>query len=365
VAALPYSDNMKVLTQSPHVLPENHRVFRVVESMCYLGFPAHTAFIPLFFSLGIPLLAYFNIFSAAAWLFAAWLNRRGRHDAAIALLTFEVVSHAALATYCFGWGSSFQTYLMPMITFTMINNRMRSRTMVVQAAGLTVLYVALYKLTQHTVPQASEQFIEVVHYTNVVIVFAALGIISYYFRQASIEAERRMEELASTDMLTHLTNRRRMREMLEMEFSRFLRTGRQFAIILTDIDFFKKLNDEYGHDCGDFVLRTVAARLRGSLRTHDAVARWGGEEFLVLLPESSFETALETAERMRRAIEVESICFCGHDLSVTMTFGVALTVVGETLDACITRADMALYQGKHQGRNRVSGGTTQSGAAAS
>lgn len=344
---------MITLSKPSRVLPENYRVFRVVESMCYLGFPAHTLFIPLFFRLGVPVLGWFNVFSAAAWLFAAWLNRRGHHDAAIGLLTFEVVAHASLATYCFGWGSSFQTYLMPMITFTMINNRMRTRTMVLQAVALIGVYLGLYSITKHVQPQASAQFIEIVHYSNVAIVFAALAIISYYFREASFAAERRMEELASTDMLTHLPNRRRMREMLEQEFSRFDRTGHAFAIVLTDIDFFKRLNDAYGHDCGDYVLRSVAARLRHTLRTQDAVARWGGEEFLALLPESSVERALDAAERMRNAIEAETICFCGHDLSVTMTFGVALSVAGETLDACITRADMALYQGKRQGRNRV------------
>jgi diguanylate cyclase (GGDEF)-like protein len=337
----------------PRVLPENYRVFRVLNAMVFLGFPAHTLFIPLFFWLGIPLLGYFNIFSALSWIVAAALNYRGRHEAAINLVTTEVIAHAALATYCFGWGAGWQTYLMPMITFTMINNRMKTRTMLAQAVGLVLLYTGLYLVTRNSTPQAGPIAIEVALYVNVVIVFSALSIISYYFREASLEAERRMELLASTDMLTHLPNRRKMREMLEIELKRRERTGRPFAIVLTDIDYFKRLNDEFGHDCGDYVLRTVASQLRSTLREHDAIARWGGEEFLALLPECSVEGGVDAAERMRASIEHTALCFCGNDLNVTMTFGVAVCDREETVDACITRADLALYEGKRQGRNRV------------
>ena len=338
---------------SPFVQPENYRVYRVLNSMIYLGLPSHTLFIPLFLWLGVPLLGYFNIFSAAAWAFAGLLNYRGKHWTAINLLTFEVVAHSAMATWSFGWESSFQTYLMPMITFTMINYRMRRRTMLAQAVLLVGLYVTLYVVTRGMTPAVDREIIEIIHYVNVAIVFTALCVISYYFREASLESERRMEELASTDMLTHLPNRRRMRELLEAELTRTARTRRPFAIVLTDIDYFKKVNDVYGHDCGDTVLRVVASRLRTTLRDQDSIARWGGEEFLALLPECSIKGAVDAAERMRAEVEREPVCFCGNDVPVTMTFGVALCGADEAVDSCITRADMALYEGKRQGRNRV------------
>jgi diguanylate cyclase (GGDEF)-like protein len=145
-----------------------------------------------------------------------------------------------------------------------------------------------------------------------------------------------------------------MRALMESEYARVRRNGGRFAVILTDIDYFKRVNDSFGHDCGDFVLREVAARLSASLREQDAASRWGGEEFLVLLPETSMIGAIDAAERMRRMIELGSICYCGNDLAITMTFGVTVCSGADSIDQCINRADLALYDGKREGRNRVS-----------
>jgi diguanylate cyclase len=339
--------------RSPHTQPENHRLARVIATMVCVGFPAHSLFIPLFFWMGVPLLAWFNFLSVAAWLYAGWKNYHGRHWSAVNILTLEVVAHATMATYSFGWGSGFQTYLMPMITFVMVNYRMKRHVMIFQASGIVFLYVLLYMTTRTVTPPVSAAVLEVMHYINVVIVFTALCVITYYFREASLESERRMEKLASTDMLTHLPNRRRMREMLEVEHHRARRTTSTFGIILTDIDYFKKVNDAYGHDCGDFVLQNVASRLRSALRDHDVVSRWGGEEFLALLPDTTLDGAHDAAERMRQVVEREPICFCGSDVAVTLTLGVAICDGEDSIDAAVTRADVALYDGKRNGRNRV------------
>jgi len=167
------------------------------------------------------------------------------------------------------------------------------------------------------------------------------------------EANLRLSEAALVDPLTGLYNRRGFTVEVEAEILRVFRTGRSFVVVLADIDHFKSINDRYGHVFGDHVLARVAARLRDCVRDVDRVARWGGEEFILLLPETDSEGAVVLAEKLRQAVAEADFQLGDHGLSVTMTFGVASFRKGESLDACIARADTALYKGKESGRNRV------------
>jgi diguanylate cyclase (GGDEF)-like protein len=144
-----------------------------------------------------------------------------------------------------------------------------------------------------------------------------------------------------------------MRELLEQQLHASRRSGRPFGVILSDIDGFKAINDTFGHDAGDQALREVAGVLRRSRRAQDTAARWGGEEFLFLLPDTDPAGARDAAERLRRAIEAAGLTIAGKPLPLTMTFGLTTASGAGTIDAVIRRADRALYQGKAQGRNRV------------
>jgi diguanylate cyclase (GGDEF)-like protein len=156
-----------------------------------------------------------------------------------------------------------------------------------------------------------------------------------------------------TDALTRLPNRRRMRELLEAEGVRCARDGQPFGVVIGDLDGFKQINDSRGHDCGDLVLAAVAPALRGVLRRQDTVARWGGEEFLFLLPDTHLHGAGVVAEKLRAALENAEITFEARRVAVAMTFGVSVFTRGATIDDCIQRADRALYTGKHAGKNQV------------
>ena len=137
------------------------------------------------------------------------------------------------------------------------------------------------------------------------------------------------------------------------EEKRFKRTTKPFAFILLDIDYFKKVNDTHGHDWGDMVLKGVAQGLKKSLRNQDVVARWGGEEFVCLLPETELSGAGNVAEKMRLAIEATGHECGKNSVSVTITLGVYIYNGSCSIEECIRRADEALYQGKKQGRNQV------------
>ena len=162
-----------------------------------------------------------------------------------------------------------------------------------------------------------------------------------------------LKKMASKDFLTGLSNRRDFIEKSQQEETRFLRTRRPFAVILLDIDYFKQVNDTFGHDCGDIVLKGVAHTLETSLRQQDLVARWGGEEFICLLPETDFTGAMNVAEKIRISISSETHKCSTEEIKVTTTVGVAVYNGDEILHECIARADKALYQGKADGRNQV------------
>ncbi len=162
-----------------------------------------------------------------------------------------------------------------------------------------------------------------------------------------------LKEIARTDPLTELSNRRDIIEKIEYEQIRFERNKNPFVIIIGDLDFFKSINDRYGHDCGDYVLKKVAQILRTTIRKQDIVSRWGGEEFLLLLPETPLEGGKVAAEKVRKKIENSNLKYNNDPLSITITLGVSVYDNVMEIDDCIKKADQALYRGKHKGRNCV------------
>jgi len=167
------------------------------------------------------------------------------------------------------------------------------------------------------------------------------------------KANDRLKMISRTDELTKLPNRRDIREKISYEISRFDRSKRKFSFLFVDIDKFKDFNDHYGHVCGDLVLKTVAETMKTSLRKQDIISRWGGEEFLALLPETPLGGASLVAERLRKKIEEMEISFANQQLHVTVTVGVAEYDERLGMDHSINLADRALYEGKQTGRNKI------------
>jgi diguanylate cyclase (GGDEF)-like protein len=162
--------------------------------------------------------------------------------------------------------------------------------------------------------------------------------------------QRRLERFARTDPLTGLCNRAWFEEALEAEEHRAARYGHPFAVALFDLDHFKQVNDRYGHETGDRALQRVASLLHGGIREPDQVCRWGGEELVVLLPETGLEEARKMAERLRHKV---ADSFLGRGPHVTISGGVAAWVPGEGGQRVVRRADGALYRAKEEGRNRI------------
>jgi two-component system, cell cycle response regulator len=162
-----------------------------------------------------------------------------------------------------------------------------------------------------------------------------------------------LERMSRTDSLTEIHNRRQMDELLHKLLSAARRHDQSLAIIMIDIDHFKQINDTKGHAGGDRVLQVVAGRLTAVLRVEDELGRWGGEEFITLLPVTDLSGAKRVAERMRCAVASEPVSLGTHGtLSVTISLGCAAAVGGDP-EALVRRADDCLYAAKNAGRNRV------------
>ena len=176
-----------------------------------------------------------------------------------------------------------------------------------------------------------------------------------------LDARAALMEQATRDSLTGILNRGAIYALLQQEIERARRDDQSLVAVMADVDHFKRINDVYGHQCGDLVLREVTQRLRSAIRTYDSLGRYGGEEFLIIIPGLGDAESVRLIERIRKIIEEESF-LCGEaSLQVTCSFGVAWLGVGDDLEALIHAADQALYQAKANGRNRVEFAVTDAG----
>lgn len=185
-----------------------------------------------------------------------------------------------------------------------------------------------------------------------------VGLLEFVARTIALDVQNiRLHRVAVTDVLTGAYNREFLAQRLPGEIERAIAADQALSIAMLDVDHFKAINDRFGHDAGDEVLAEVAARLRGAIRSDDLLVRYGGEEFLVLLPRADAGRAWEVAERMRARIDCQQFTVGAQPLTVGASVGVAqLRVTGATAEPAgdlIRRADAALYTAKARGRNRV------------
>ncbi len=189
------------------------------------------------------------------------------------------------------------------------------------------------------------------------VVMAALSVGGEFIRMLSNQKVAalmsQLRDKSQTDELTGLHNRRAFQSKLDMELQRSLRTGRAFSLIMCDIDFFKTVNDTYGHLCGDIALKHLAGILNRRCRKTDTVSRWGGEEFMALLPETKLGDATRIAEELRSTVAA-SPCYCGSaKIFLTISLGVHECNAQGKMDDHLKTVDDLLYKAKETGRNRV------------
>ena len=347
------------MPSSPKLLHESYR--QLIRFCALAAFFVHMAFIPIFAHQGVMELALFNIASITIHATAFWLARPGgKVGLGADLIGIEVAAHAIAATVAIGWDSGFHYLMIPLVPVCMLST---TRTRPVRLAVVVIAslqYMGLMYWSDHYEPyyQIAPEILHILNYGCATTLFLTFMTIAARYHDIIAEAQEALAREAATDPLTGALNRRRMTQLASE-----LQTSQQSALLLCDLDHFKRINDTYGHDAGDKVLQTFHQLLQDGARSGDYVARWGGEEFLVLLPNTEMDVARQVAHRLRQQLERTPITLCdGSTLRVTVTIGIARMALGDSLQSAVRRADEALYRGKEAGRNQVHDSSEEEGS---
>ncbi|SHK76428.1 diguanylate cyclase (GGDEF) domain-containing protein [Marinobacter antarcticus] len=348
-------DNHKSTVNPASRRERGSQFWQVARRACQLAAAVDISFFFLFHMLGSPILAWINVGSVAIYAAAYHALERRQNRLAIALIWLEVIVHSALGTIMIGWGSGFHYYLLLFIPALCVSS-VRRGAILSLVVGLWGYYIALDILMWFIEPvqPISSQALLGVHLFNLSIVFAMFSYLSFFYVNMVLSAQRKLRRLATVDSLTGLFNRRHGSDLAENEIARFRRAGHPVAFMLLDVDHFKSINDHHGHEMGDRILTEIGQLIPAQLRAQDVVVRWGGEEFLVILPDTGIESALASAERVRNAFRSHDWeAAAGEAIAVTISVGVSEIRDNDDRGSVISRADRALYRGKAGGRNRV------------
>lgn len=325
----------------------------MVRRVTVLAASVDVAFLLFFLVVGSPLLAWLNLASIAIYATAYALLSRRRNLPALVLIWLEVVLHALVGTMLVGWDGGFHYYLLMFIPAIMVSGS--GRTVMLPLLFLFLFYLGLHALAHviGALAPLGDTAVLILNVFNVSIFFCMAGYTARFYYQLVRKSEEKLRELATSDTLTGLSNRRHLLDLAQQEMARARRANEEVSLVLADIDHFKQINDNHGHDAGDRVLIHASQVFREICRTQDIVARWGGEEFLFLLPATGKVAAREFAERVRKTIAATQVMHANQPITFRISMGVATMVGWEHLHDAIRRADHALYQSKTHGRDRV------------
>lgn len=281
---------------------------------------------------------------------------------AFRLFNIVTITGASYFTLIGGWKMNFQWNLLIsiLILFYSLGITMDKKLNYMRLLFTLMIILAVFT---HMVPSYREgsplftfvfQTLHAFFYGFMLYVLAYCYCIKFNLAEKKLrESNQKLVEMASVDALTQLPNRRSMSEHLGLLVYENSRTGRPFCVAIGDVDLFKKINDNYGHDTGDYVLSTLSQLFQESTKGRGKVARWGGEEFLFCFDGMSVKQAYGMLELLRMQIEKYNFQFKDQTIKITMTFGLEeySQIIG--LEATLSKADVKLYEGKNSGRNKV------------
>ena len=343
----------------------NHQ--EILEILSIAVIVVHVLMVFLFHIMGVWQLSLYNIIVTAYYSYCYTTVREGKVRQGYILTFAEIVAQMVFTTLIIGWSVGFYAYVIALIPLYYYINMFLGRgsdhpfmpffwSMITFGIflGTFILSLNVTPVTNLDMSQKVTIFIFNTFFAFQLIIWMSHFLVLGYKKTLSAMAERNasLDEAAGQDPLTKLFNRRTMEERLDEALEAAKKNGTIFSLVMGDIDFFKKINDTYGHDCGDVALVAVAEILKACVRDGDIVCRWGGEEFLLLVS-GNRGVATTVAERIRSRIENNVVEFGGNQIKFTMTLGVSTYAPGYSLDALVNQADENLYYGKEHGRNQV------------
>ncbi|MGQ7246604.1 GGDEF domain-containing protein [Halomonas sp. V046] len=329
------------------------RKYILIHLASLLGALTHVGFILVFLRLDQSLLAVFNVVSVAIWL-AAWLaNRAAHYNRAIYLIAGETALHATLATLLLGAASGFHFFLVPIACLVTISPNLARWKSAILGLCLMTLFILLDEDLMGDIAGPLPTLPGPLYHVLVASALFILVGFAISVRLVFEMQESRLTHMATRDALTGLFNRRFASDYLHQLAAQRQREPAPCCIALLDIDHFKRINDSYGHDVGDLSLVSISSLLQAHFRRSDILCRWGGEEFLVIFPNTSLEDIHPVIEQLRSQLTHLCIEHDKGEFQLTLSIGVTEIAPHETVDVPINRADRLLYRAKAEGRDRI------------
>lgn len=332
-----------------------------------IAMAVHLLFMQMFVMCSVFPLVMYNLIVLSLYILLLMAVKSEQETLVYAITFGELVFNAVLSTVFIGWDSGFFLCIICVvpISFYLAFSALKSKQRILLPLFITmlayVLYVVLYRHMQRHAPlfAIDGENMPVLFMTNTFVVFFLLAVVSFNFiiemldsTHALMTKNENLGHAANVDPLTGLLNRRGMEIHLQETMNCAKMKGTLFSIIIGDIDNFKRINDTFSHECGDRALIHVADIMKNAIRAGDAVCRWGGEEFLILV-QGNGDIARMIGERIRQTIENHSFMYKDDEIRFTMTFGASAYEPGFAMSTIIKQADDKLYEGKTSGKNKV------------
>jgi len=337
--------------------PLENTSFRAIIFAEIMAITLHVIFLVVFYINDIKPLYYYNFFSIALYLSTIYIALNYYHylPYTIIAIVFEVLSHQFLAIYLLGWDYGFQYFFIAIAAYFAIGGYVRFAIPLILTVISFICLITTYLLSNYTIASysMSDQAQESFYLLNMVMTFLITSTTPLIYSFSVKKYQSILLYESNTDTLTKLNNRKRAMELIREEFSRNNREQSEFILSIADIDNFKRINDTYGHDIGDAVLVEIAHVVQKELRQHDIKARWGGEEFLFMLPDTNIDNGIITLNKLRKSISKIKVPLGKSKIKVTMTFGIASSKSSHDPENILKYADNALYQGKRNGKDQV------------
>lgn len=275
-------------------------------------------------------------------------------------LNLCMIAWSGITVYFFGWDTGVQHFIIVMLILCFFSSYSNYKLKVSYALLLCAYRIYLYFLchTRASMMALDTQMTYVLQIINTITIFWCISVIAYIFSKDSQNLESKLVAYnnqlvnqANTDALTGLHNRRKAMDYLETTLTAKSHTC--ISLCICDIDFFKKVNDNYGHDIGDVVLKEIAKTMKSTLAGHGFIARWGGEEFLIVFPSCNGDESVILLDKLKNKIKGIKFSAGEKTFSVSMTFGLAEYDFHSDIDTLIKEADNKLYTGKENGRDQI------------
>ena len=355
---------MTILTESLYKTDRFFYFHTLCQRLCLVLLSVHSALSVIYNTLNIPELSIANAICVAAYYSALKLNLHKQLGWAWLLINIAVIGYTFASSYIIGiTGARNMLMFLPMLFFLypVSFNKRLAYVLFCAAIYIGMAYYQLDHTAQHTLSHNMLQVLNIA--MGALTLFTLTYFIYYAYRAIRWQEEQMMtansllrdgylelEKQATQDKLTTLYNRHKIENVIALELERTYRHKTTFAVILVDIDHFKPVNDTHGHNTGDTILQEFAQILINNARNLDSIGRCGGEEFIIILPETNKIGASTLAEKLRKSIQTQTF---HKNLHLTASFGVSAHEDNESFKSLLERTDQALYASKKNGRNRI------------